>query len=54
MFESFGFPAFYMVSQAVLAVYSSGRTSAFALNSGVGVTTGVPVYEGNIDASVSG
>lgn len=46
MFESFNIPAFYVAIQAVLSLYSSGRTSGIVIDSGDGVTHTVPIYEG--------
>uniref|UniRef100_UPI00398E406B uncharacterized protein isoform X2 n=1 Tax=Pristiophorus japonicus TaxID=55135 RepID=UPI00398E406B len=46
MFEVFNVPFSYVAMQAVLALYSSGRTTGIILDSGDGVTHTVPVYEG--------
>ncbi|PKI83928.1 centractin- actin- protein of the dynactin complex [Malassezia vespertilionis] len=45
-FETFNVPAMYISIQAVLSLYSSGRTTGVVLDSGDGVTHAVPVYEG--------
>ncbi|ODV98453.1 hypothetical protein PACTADRAFT_48214 [Pachysolen tannophilus NRRL Y-2460] len=45
-FETFNIPALYISVQAVLALYSSGRTTGVVLDSGDGVSHVVPVYEG--------
>merc|ERR1719434_32672 len=45
-FETFNVPSFYVQIQAVLSLYSSGRTSGVVLDSGDGVTHTVPIYEG--------
>ncbi|ODQ64534.1 actin-2 [Nadsonia fulvescens var. elongata DSM 6958] len=45
-FETFNVPALYISIQAVLALYSTGRTTGVVLDSGDGVTHSVPVYEG--------
>ncbi|MCO5613907.1 hypothetical protein L7F22_068186 [Adiantum nelumboides] len=45
-FETFNVPAFFTSIQAVLSLYSSGRTTGMVLDSGDGVTHAVPVYEG--------
>ena len=46
MFETFNVPAFYLSIQAVLSLYSSGKTTGVVLDSGDGVTHTVPIYEG--------
>jgi len=46
MFESFNVPCLYTSVQAVLALYSSGRTSGIVIDSGEETTHFVPIYEG--------
>ncbi|CAL8103761.1 unnamed protein product [Calicophoron daubneyi] len=46
MFEKFQVPALYVAIQAVLSLYSSGRTTGTLVDSGDGVTHTVPIYEG--------
>jgi len=45
-FETFGVPGFYVSVQAVLSLYSSGKTTGLVLDSGDGVTHSVPIFEG--------
>lgn len=45
-FETFGCPALFVSSQAVLALLASGRTTGVVLDVGDGVAHSVPVYEG--------
>ncbi|XP_041362997.1 actin, cytoplasmic 1-like [Gigantopelta aegis] len=46
MFETFNTPSFYVSIQAVLSLYSSGRTTGIVFDSGDGVSHVVPIYEG--------
>merc|ERR1712226_670638 len=46
MFETFNMPAMYVAIQAVLSLYASGGTTGIVMDSGDGVSHGVPVYEG--------
>lgn len=46
LFEKFDVPAMYVAIQAVMSLYSSGRTTGCIVDSGDGVTHVVPVYEG--------
>jgi len=46
MFETFNVPAMFVNTQAVLALYASGRTTGVVLDSGHEVTQIVPVHEG--------
>ena len=48
MFEAFDFPAVYVSTKAVLALYASGRESGALLQSGDGVTYAVPIFEGYV------
>jgi len=54
MFETFDVPEFYVGVQAVLSLYSSGRTSGIVMDSGDGVSHCVPIYEGyNLPHAIS-
>jgi actin-related protein len=54
MFENFDVPEFYVGVQAVLSLYSSGRTSGIVMDSGDGVSHCVPIYEGyNLPHAIS-
>ena len=46
MFEKFKSPALYVAIPAVMSLYTSGRTTGIVLDSGDGVTSTVPIYEG--------
>eukprot|EP00993_Chasmostoma_nieuportense_P001367 NODE_2255_length_1235_cov_40.270758_g2144_i0.p1 GENE.NODE_2255_length_1235_cov_40.270758_g2144_i0~~NODE_2255_length_1235_cov_40.270758_g2144_i0.p1 ORF type:complete len:387 (-),score=96.31 NODE_2255_length_1235_cov_40.270758_g2144_i0:34-1194(-) len=46
MFETFNVQGLYVSIQAVLSLYSSGRTTGVVLDCGDGVSHCVPVYEG--------
>merc|ERR1712130_349605 len=46
LFETFNMPAMCVAIQAVLSLYTSGRTTGIVMDSGDGVSPGVPVYEG--------
>lgn len=46
MFEDFDVPAMYIQIQAVLSLYSAGRTTGIVVDSGDGVTHTVPIFEG--------
>ena len=48
MFDSFDVPYLYISIQAVLALYSSGRTTGCILDSGDGVSHTIPIFEGFI------
>ena len=46
MFDTFNVPSMYVGIQAVLSLYSSGRTTGIVLDMGDGVSHTVPIYEG--------
>ncbi|XP_074046972.1 actin-related protein T3 [Macrotis lagotis] len=45
-FESFEVPALYVSIQPVLALFASGYTTGYVLDSGAGVTQCVPIFDG--------
>jgi len=45
-FENFNSPSMYVQMQALLSLYATGRTTGVVLDSGDGVTSAVPIYEG--------
>ena len=47
-FEDFNVPSFFMLSDALLALYSVGKVNGVVLDSGFEKTSIVPIYEGNI------
>ncbi|XP_019254287.1 PREDICTED: actin-66-like isoform X2 [Nicotiana attenuata] len=47
MFETFNAPAIYFAVQAVLSLYTSGRTTGIVVDSGDSVSHTVPIYEGH-------
>lgn len=46
MFDVFSVPSLCMANQAVLSLYSTGRTTGIVLELGEGMTYCVPIYEG--------
>eukprot|EP01121_Diplochlamys_sp_Union-15-3_P004585 TRINITY_DN1476_c0_g1_i6.p1 TRINITY_DN1476_c0_g1~~TRINITY_DN1476_c0_g1_i6.p1 ORF type:complete len:473 (-),score=93.50 TRINITY_DN1476_c0_g1_i6:82-1500(-) len=46
MFETFNSPGLFIAIQAVLSLYSAGRTTGIVLDSGDGVSHTVPIVEG--------
>nr|XP_004657043.1 actin-like protein 7B [Jaculus jaculus] len=48
MFETFSIPAMHVTSQALLSIYSYGKTSGLVVESGHGVSHVVPISEGDM------
>jgi actin beta/gamma 1 len=46
MFEVFNTPGIYIAIQAVLSLYSAGKTTGIVMDAGDGVTHFVPIFEG--------
>jgi len=46
MFETFNVPGIYIGIQAVLSLYSAGKTTGIVMDAGDGVTHFVPIFEG--------
>jgi len=46
LFESFAVPAMYVAIEAILSLYSSGRTTGLIIDSGDGVTHVMSIYSG--------
>ena len=46
MFETFNFPAMYVVIQAVLSLFFSGCTAGIVHDSGDSAPFTIPIYEG--------
>lgn len=46
MFEIFSVPGMYLSVQAILSLYSTGKTTGLILDSGHGSTSYVPIFEG--------
>ena len=46
LFDCFSVPCCYIAINAVLALYSSGRTTGVVVSSGDAISTAVPIYEG--------
>ena len=46
MFEVFNIPCLYVQNQAVLSLFSGGRTTGVVFDSGFGISHSVPIYEG--------
>ena len=47
MFETFNTPAMYIASSSVLSLYATGCTTGLVIESGDGVSSTVPVYDGH-------
>ncbi|XP_069867384.1 actin-like protein 7B [Dipodomys merriami] len=54
MFETFRVPAMHVTSQALLSIYSYGKTSGLVVESGHGVSHVVPISEGDVLPGLAG
>ncbi|XP_004600343.1 actin-like protein 7B [Sorex araneus] len=54
LFETFGVPAMHVTSQALLSIYSYGKTSGLVVESGHGVSHVVPISEGDVLPGLAG
>lgn len=48
MFETFNTQAVFIVNQAVLSLYASGRTTGIVFDAGDGVSNIVPIFDGQV------
>lgn len=46
MFERFNVPNLYITNPNIMSLYANGTVSGFTVDSGEGVTTMMPIYEG--------
>jgi actin-related protein len=46
MLETFGVQGFYVAVQATLSLFSAGKYTGIAVDSGEGITHAVPIYDG--------
>ena len=48
MFETFKVKNFYIIMDSILSLYAFGPTSGIVLEMGAGISTIVPIYEGQV------